>query len=64
MSLANAKSLKGLDIAAVQHVNCAKQVIVRLDEGLPDLHICIEDHNLNCGWLLNQVTKRYAMLFE
>jgi hypothetical protein len=35
-----------------------------LEEGLPDLKICIEDASLTCGWLIGEVTKRYAYLIE
>jgi hypothetical protein len=47
-----------------QSHNCKKQVIVKLEDGLPDLQICIEDSSLTCGWLLGEVIKRYSYLVE
>ena len=35
-----------------------------MEEGLPDLYICIEDQTLTCGWLLGEVTKRYSLLVQ
>ncbi|CDW83472.1 UNKNOWN [Stylonychia lemnae] len=43
---------------------CKKQLIVKLEEGLPDLKICIEDETLTCGWLIGEVTRRYAYLID
>ena len=39
---------------------------MQLEPGLPDVKICIcfQDPSKNCGWLLVEVTKRYAMLVE
>lgn len=49
--------------SGIQH-NCNRQVIVKLELGLPDLRICIEDEKLTCGWLLGEVIKRYSNLIE
>ena len=38
--------------------------MVKLEPGLEDLKICIEDSKANCGWLLGEVTKRYAWAVE
>lgn len=44
--------------------HCEKQISIKLEEGLQDLKICIEDESLTCGWLIGEVTKRYAFLIE
>jgi hypothetical protein len=41
-----------------------KSVVVKLEEGLDDLNICIEEPTATCGWLLGEVTKRYAWSVE
>lgn len=36
---------------------CHKQLIVKTEEGLPDVKVCIEDPNLTCYWLLGEVIR-------
>ena len=54
----------GPSSSSMANHKCQKRLIVKLDEGLPDLNICIEDSSLTCGWLLNEVTKLYSGVFE
>lgn len=53
-------------VYAQNHFNeCKKKVKVFLEEGLPELKICIEDGaNLTCGWLITEVTRQYAYLID
>jgi hypothetical protein len=39
-------------------------VVVRLEEGLEELRVCVEAPGLTCGWLLGEVTRRYAALAD
>ena len=39
-------------------------MIVKLEPGLPELRICIEDETLTCEWLLGEVINRYSQLVE